>query len=41
MKGRNHLGDLGMDGKIILRWVLIKYDMRSQTRFMGLTDAGL
>jgi hypothetical protein len=36
MKGRYHFGDLGIDGKIILRWVL-KYDMRLQTGFMGVT----
>lgn len=36
MKGRDHFGDLGIDGNIILRWVL-KYDMRLQTAFIILT----
>jgi hypothetical protein len=28
LKGRDHLGDLGVDGKIILKLVLKKYGMR-------------
>ena len=26
-EGKNHLGDPGIDGKIILRWILRKYDV--------------
>lgn len=28
---RHHLGDIGVDGKIILGWILQKYDVRELT----------
>jgi hypothetical protein len=31
MKGRDHLEDLGVDGKIILEWFLGKYGMKLWT----------
>jgi len=33
LKGRGHLGDLGVDGKIILIWLLNKYGVRMWTEF--------
>ena len=27
MRERDHLGDTGIDGKIILRWILKKWDV--------------
>jgi hypothetical protein len=35
-KGRDHLGNSGTDGRIILRWNLKKEDMRVWFRFMWL-----
>jgi hypothetical protein len=26
LKGRNHTADLGVDGRILLEWILQKYD---------------
>jgi hypothetical protein len=30
-KERNHLGDLGMERKIIVKWILNKYSLRTWT----------
>jgi hypothetical protein len=30
-EGRDHLGDTGVDGRIILRWILRKWDVRVWT----------
>ena len=30
-KGKNHLEEPGLDGKIILRWILRKWDMETCT----------
>jgi len=27
LEGKNHLGDQGVDGKIILRWIFKKWDV--------------
>jgi hypothetical protein len=29
-KARNHLGDLGKDGKVILKWILNNYGMKGE-----------
>jgi hypothetical protein len=31
VNGRNHLGEVGVDGRIILKWILKKQDMRVWT----------
>jgi hypothetical protein len=36
MKERNHLGDPGVDERIILRWMLWKYGSRVWTVFIRL-----
>jgi hypothetical protein len=33
MKGRSHLGDIDVDGKIILKWMLQKQGLRTSTGF--------
>jgi hypothetical protein len=33
MKGRDHLGDPGVDERIILKWLLGKYGSREWTLF--------
>jgi hypothetical protein len=33
LKGRNHLGELGVDRRIMLKLILKKYDMRVWTEF--------
>ena len=30
-EGKNHLGDPGVDGRIILRWIFRKWDVRIWT----------
>jgi hypothetical protein len=36
LKGRDHLGDLGVDERIILEWVLKNWVMRMWTEFIWL-----
>jgi hypothetical protein len=31
LRERNHLGDPGVDGRIILRWIFRKWDVRAWT----------
>ena len=33
-EGKNHLGDPGVDGKIILRWIFRKWDVEVWTGLM-------
>jgi hypothetical protein len=32
LRERNHLGDPGVDGRIILRWIFMKWDVGAQNR---------
>jgi hypothetical protein len=34
LKGRDHLGDLGVDGKIISKWILGKHNVRFCIEFV-------
>jgi hypothetical protein len=36
LKRRQHLGEVSAHGKIILKWVLMKYDVRVWIRFIWL-----
>jgi hypothetical protein len=38
LKGRDHLGDLDVDLKVILKWILKKYDMKVWTALLWLTQ---
>jgi hypothetical protein len=33
MNGSDHLADLDVDGKIILKWILMKYGVRAWSLF--------
>jgi hypothetical protein len=33
LKKRNHLGDLGVDGKMVPKFIVTRYDMKMLTRF--------
>jgi hypothetical protein len=44
MMGRDHLEDLGVDDRIILEWILGKYDVKVCTGFIWIrigTSGGL
>jgi hypothetical protein len=44
LRGRDHTEDLGLDGRIALKWILQKQDWRVWTGFIWLkigTDNGL
>jgi hypothetical protein len=36
LKARSHLGEVGVDGKIVLEWILEKFGMRVWTGFIWL-----
>jgi hypothetical protein len=36
MSERNHLEDPGMDGRIIIRWIIRKLDVRARAELMWL-----
>ena len=36
-EGKNHLEDLGVDGRITLRWIFRKWDVWAWTRLSSLT----
>jgi hypothetical protein len=36
LRERDHWGDVGVDGRIILRWILRKWDVRVWTGLSGL-----
>lgn len=38
LKGRDSFDDLGSDGKIILKWILLKYDKRFSLSRRGTSD---
>ena len=35
-EGRNHLQDLGVDGRIILKWIITKWDVEAWAGFIWL-----
>jgi hypothetical protein len=37
VRGKDHLGDLCVDGRIILKWMLKKLDMKASARFSWLS----
>ena len=37
MRERDHLGDPGVDGRIMLRWIVRKWDVRAWTGSSWLT----
>jgi hypothetical protein len=41
LNGKDHLGDLGIYGKIIIKWILRKYGVRVWTGFMWLSGSFL
>jgi hypothetical protein len=44
LKGRDHLENIDVDGRVILKWILKKYGGRVYTRFIWLgigTSGGL
>jgi hypothetical protein len=40
MRARDHLEDPAVDGRIILRWIFRKWDMRAWTEFIWLRTGG-
>jgi hypothetical protein len=36
LKERNHVEDLGVDGSMIIKWTLYKWDVRWWSRFISL-----
>jgi len=41
-EGKNHLGDPGVDGRILLRWIFKKWDMeiRNGSSWLGIGTGG-